>query len=172
MQPETESAVEQSSNSQSVGRVREKRSARARWGKHTEELFFEGFLAVPIKFLRTYAALRPPLTHGEALFILHLMTFKWDEALPYPSYKTLSRLMGVDQKTVQRYAQSLCRKKYLFRIFQAKGTNRFDLTNLFAALAKAGSIPVKRAYAADPIVEEADQTVSLDEIDYVDQVEY
>ena len=37
-------------------------------------------MAVPIKFLRTYAALRPPLTHGEALFILHLMTFKWDEA--------------------------------------------------------------------------------------------
>jgi hypothetical protein len=128
--------------------------------------------AVPIKFLRTYAALRPPLTHGEALFILHLMTFKWDKALPYPSYKTLSRLMGVDQKTVQRYAQSLCRKKYLFRIFQPKGTNRFDLTNLFTALAKAGSIPVKRAYAADPIVEDAAQTVSLDEIEYVDQVEY
>jgi hypothetical protein len=68
-----------------------------------------------------------PLTHGEALFILHLMTFKWDEALPYRSYKTLSRLMGVDQKTVQRYAQSLCRKKHLFCIFQPKGANRFDL---------------------------------------------
>jgi hypothetical protein len=31
------------------------------------------------------ASLRPPLNHGEALFVLHLMTFKWEEALPYPS---------------------------------------------------------------------------------------
>jgi UDP:flavonoid glycosyltransferase YjiC (YdhE family) len=75
------------------------------------------------------------------------MSFKWEEAAPYPSYKTLARLMDVDEKTVQRHAQSLCRKKYLYRIFQPKGSNRFDLTNLFAAVAKAESIPVKRAYA-------------------------
>ena len=80
MQSEIKLAAEQSSNSKTVGSIHEKRSARGRWGNHAEELFVEGFMAVPIKFLRTYAALRPPLTHGEALFILHLMTFKWDEA--------------------------------------------------------------------------------------------
>ena len=135
--------------SRSVGGNHKKRSARVRWGNHPE-LFLDGFLVVPYRFLRSYAALRPPLTNGEVLFILHLMSFKWEEAAPYPSYRTLSRLMGVDQKTVQRHAQSLCRKKYLYRIFQPKGTNRFDLTNLFAALAKAESIPVKRAHAVAP----------------------
>jgi DNA-binding MarR family transcriptional regulator len=115
-------------------------------------LFLEGFLVVPYKFLRSYAALRPPLTHGEVLFILHLMTFKWEEDAPYPSYQTLARLMGVDQKTVQRYAQALCRKKYLYRIFSPKGQrgpNRFDLTKLFEALSRAESIPVRRPRGAE-----------------------
>jgi len=133
-------------DAQSVGGTQEKRSARARWGNH-DELFFEGFLVVPNKFLRAYSGLRPPLTHGEVLFVLHLMAFKWDEAAPYPSYETLARLMGVNEKTVQRYAQSLCRKKYLYRVFQPKGPNRFDLTNLFAALVKAQSLPVKRPHS-------------------------
>jgi hypothetical protein len=135
--------------SRSVGGNHEKRSARARWGNYAG-LFSDGFLVVPYKFLRSYAALQPPLSNGEVLFILQLMTFKWEEAAPYPSYKTLARLMGVDEKTVQRHAQSLCRKKYLYRIFQPKGTNRFDLTNLFAAIARAESIPVKRAHAVAP----------------------
>jgi hypothetical protein len=118
------------------------RSPRARWGNHGD-LFTDGFMVVPNKFFRAYANLRPPLTQGEVLFILQLMTFKWDEAEPYPSYRTLATLMGVKEKTVQRYAQSLCRKKYLYRRFQPKATNRFDLTNLLRALANAPSIPVK-----------------------------
>jgi len=123
-------------------------------------------MAVPIKFLRTYAALRPPLTHGEALFVLHLMTFKWDEAHPYPSYKTIARLMGVDEKTVQRYAQALCRKRYLYRIFQAKGPNRFDLTNLFNALAMARSIPVKRPHSAEFAPEGSDAMEVTEKVEY------
>ena len=141
--------------SRSIGGNHQRRSARVRWGNHAE-LFFDGFLVVPYKFLRSYTALRPPLSNGEVLFILHLMSFKWEEAAPYPSYKTLGRLMGVDEKTVQRHAQSLCRKKYLYRIFQPKGSNRFDLTNLFAAVAKAESIPVKRAHAVAADSEEID----------------
>lgn len=108
---------------------------------------------MPKKFFRAYAGLRPPLTHGEVLFILQLMTFKWDEAAPYPSYKTLANLMGVDEKTVQRYAQALCRKRYLYRLFQPKRSNQFDLTNLFAELAKAKSIPVKRPHAESEEIE-------------------
>ena len=152
MQPDVMIQTEKNSKNEfpgSIGGNHKKRSARVRWGNHNE-LFLDGFLVVPYKFLRSYAALRPPLSNGEVLFILHLMTFKWEEAAPYPSYNTLARLMGVDEKTVQRHAQSLCRKRYLYRIFQPKGSNRFDLTNLFAALAKAESIPVKRAHAVDP----------------------
>lgn len=144
---QADASVENTKNGElPAGEIRRKRTARARWGNH-DELFSDGFMVVPNKFFRAYATLRPQLTHGEVLFVLQLMTFKWDEAAPYPSYKTLSNLMGVNEKTVQRYAQSLCRKKYLFRLFQPKGPNRFDLTKLLAALANARSVPIKRPHA-------------------------
>jgi hypothetical protein len=113
---------------------RPNRSATARWGNRPS-LFDEGFLVVPHRFLRSYASLQPnPLTPGEALFVLQLMTFKWDEADPYPSYTTLAQRMGVTPKMVRRYAQGLQRKGYLLRKFQSKAPNKFDLSGLFAAL--------------------------------------
>jgi|SRR5229473_2038755 hypothetical protein len=41
------------------------------------------------------------------MFILHLMSFKWSEQAPYPSYKTLAKRMGVTDKMVRRYAAGL-----------------------------------------------------------------
>ncbi len=120
-----------------------KTSTKAPWGNR-EGLFSEGYTIVPNKFFFAFANLRPPLTHGELLFVLRLMTFKWDEAAPHLSYQTLANLMGVNEKTVQRYAQALCRKKYLYGVFQLHATNRFDLTNFFAALATAPSVYVGR----------------------------
>ena len=104
-----------------------------RW-KH-EGLFRQGYLAVPTTFLRLYAELKPySLTSGEALFVLHLMAFKWGEDAPYPSYKTLAKRMGVSTKMVRRYAQSLETKGYLGRRVRRGGTNRFDLNRLFDRL--------------------------------------
>jgi len=120
-----------------------KNSLRAPWGNR-DDLFLEGYTAIPNKFFYASANLRPPLTQGELLFVLQLMTFKWDEAAPHPSYQTMANLMGVNEKTVQRYAQSLCRKKYLYRVFRPHATNRFDLTNFFDALAAASSVYVGR----------------------------
>ncbi len=70
-----------------------KTSIKAPWGNR-EELFSEGYTVVPNKLFYASASLRPPLTHGELLFVLQLMTFKWDEAAPYPSYQTLANLWG------------------------------------------------------------------------------
>ena len=104
-----------------------------RW-KH-EGLFRQGYLAVPTTFLRLYAELKPySLTSGEALFVLHLMAFKWGEDAPYPSYKTLAKRMGVSTKMVRRYAQSLEAKGYLGRRVRRGETNRFDLNRLFDRL--------------------------------------
>jgi hypothetical protein len=116
-----------------VGGSHPTRSASARWGGK-EGLFNDGYLSVPNKFLRSYALLNPPLTPGEALFVLQLMTFKWDRALPFPAYKKISKAMGVTDKMARRYAQGLERKGYLRRQFQERATNRFDLTGLFDAL--------------------------------------
>ena len=66
--------------------------------------------------------------------MLQLMTFKWDNALPYPAYKKISAAMGVTDKMARRYAQGLERKGYLRRQFQERATNKFDLTGLFDAL--------------------------------------
>jgi DNA-binding MarR family transcriptional regulator len=90
---------------------------------------------VPHKFLRQYSKLRPaPLTSNEALFVLHLMSFKWSEAAPFPTYRRIAGYMGVSDKMVRRYAQSLQRKGYLRRQFRTMSTNMFDLTDLFNAL--------------------------------------
>lgn len=109
------------------------RSFIKRW-KH-EELFTDGFLVVPSLFLRFYARLKPyPLTVGEAMFVLHLMEFKWSEAAPYPSYKILAQRMGCSDKLARRHARSLEQKKLLIRRQRNATTNLFDLTPLFDAL--------------------------------------
>jgi Helix-turn-helix domain len=112
------------------------RSATARWGKQNTRLFREGWLSVPNKFLRCYTALKPPLSSGEALFVLQLMTFKWDDAAPFPSYGRIAKTMGVTDKMARRYAQSLQKKGYLVRQFRKRAPNKFDLTRLFDALAE------------------------------------
>lgn len=109
------------------------RSYGKRW-KH-EALLAGGYLVVPSQFMRYYARLRPyPLTVGEAMFVLHLMEFKWDEAEPYPSYKLLAQRMGCSDKLVRRHARSLEQKKLLKRKARRATTNLFDLTLLFDAL--------------------------------------
>ena len=112
------------------------RSHADRW-KHPE-LLAAGYVAVPALFLRHYARLTPySLTSGEALFVLHLMEFKWDEVAPFPSYKTLAQRMGVSAKMARRHAQRLESKGYLRRIVRTGQTNRFNLTPLFDKLLEA-----------------------------------
>ncbi len=105
-----------------------------RW-KHPE-LLKSGFVPVSIDFLDLYSKLNPPLTSGEALFVIQLMSFKWTKKDPFPSYTLLAKRMGVSDKAVRRHASSLEAKKYLIRIQRLGGTNKFDLNPLFDALLK------------------------------------
>ena len=93
---------------------------------------------MPTSFLRHYAHLKPNrLTTGEALFVLHLMEFKWDADAPFPGYATLAQRMGISVKMARRHAQTLEAKKYLKRRIRVGKTNRFDLSPLFDALLHA-----------------------------------
>jgi hypothetical protein len=106
----------------------------ARWGSYPQ-LFEHGFLAAPVLFLSLYAKLKPyALTHTEAMFALQLMSFKWTDAAPFPSYKTLAQRMGTSDKMVRRYAKALEEKGYLTREARIGTTNAFNLSGLFAAL--------------------------------------
>jgi hypothetical protein len=121
------------------------RSFAARW-KH-QELFTKGFVPVPIQFLEHYARLKPfCLTPGEAMFVLHLMQFKWDDAAPFPGYKRIAAQMGISHKMARTHAKSLETKKLLIREMRVSQTNRFDLTPLFDALqmAAAGTVETKQ----------------------------
>lgn len=110
-----------------------------RWGKH-DSLFSgkEGWLGVPDAFLRCYGRLKAyGLTTAEAMFVLQLMSYKWTEEAPFPSYKTLARRMGVTSKMVQRYAQNLEGKGYLTRQARIGSSNRFEMQPLFDAVDQA-----------------------------------
>lgn len=85
-------------------------------------------------FLRSYSRLTPPLTVGEAMFVIHLMDYKWDAEKPFPGYGTIARFMGISAKMARRHAQNLEKKKYLVRELRVSQTNKFDLSPLFRAL--------------------------------------
>src|SRR5216684_3121654 len=108
------------------------RSFAARW-KH-QELFARGYVPVPLLFFEHYAQLKPfCLTTGEAMFVLHLMQFKWDSEAPFPGYKRIAAQMGVSQ------------------------TNRFDLTPFFDALHKAAAKTKKPSRAPRPVQRQANR---------------
>ena len=103
--------------------------------KWAPELESDGHVQISTFFLENYHRLKPySLTHGEAMFIVHLMQHKWGEAPPYPGYKTIAKRMGVSDKTARRLAKCLEEKKYLVREVRQANTNRFHLNKLMAAL--------------------------------------
>src|SRR5205809_1121829 len=103
--------------------------------KWAAELQSDGHVQISTFFLENYHRLKPySLTHGEAMFIVHLMQYKWAEEAPYPGYKTIAKRMGVSDKTARRLAKSLEDKQYLIREIRRANTNRFHLNKLMSAL--------------------------------------
>lgn len=115
-----------------------------RWGR-ADNILCHGYVPVPTFLLEIYANLKPhPLTPAEVMFVLELMSHKWGKAAPYPSYKTIAQRMGVSDKMVRRYAQSLEAKQYLRRVLRKNTSNRYDLTGLFQALDAAALAVVRQ----------------------------
>ncbi len=71
----------------------------------------------------------------EALFVIHLMWYKWDDAPPYPSLNTLARRIGITSIYARKLARSLEEKGFLKRLPRVGSTNAYDLTQLFKKLA-------------------------------------
>ena len=103
--------------------------------KWAAELEIDGHVQISTFFLENYHRLKPySLTHGEAMFVVHLMQHKWGQEAPYPGYKTIAKRMGVSDKTARRLAKSLEDKKYLVREVRQANTNRFHMAKLMGAL--------------------------------------
>ena len=111
------------------------RDVATRWGGD-QRIKKEGFVTVPWRFLQYHAALRPfAITVAEALFVIHLMWYKWDKDPPFPSLNTLARRMGITSIYARKLARSLEAKGYLVRLSRIGSTNAYDLTPLFKKLA-------------------------------------
>lgn len=106
----------------------------------SERLAKRGFCPVPSYFLANYYRLPPPvagqrgLTSTEALLIVHLLDFKWDEHHPFPSVEMLATRMGMSKRMIRRAMSHLEECKLVERIIDRRRANRYDLSGLFVAL--------------------------------------
>src|SRR5689334_18410070 len=83
-----------------------KRDIVTRWGGDAA-MVAKGFVAVPTQFLLSCAAMKPwGLTVPETLFVIHIMSFKWDAKAPFPGYKTVAARMGISEQYARKLARS------------------------------------------------------------------
>jgi hypothetical protein len=102
-----------------------------RW---SPEIVKKGWAPIAHSFLDLYTKLKTPLTTTEAMVVIQLMRFKWDDRHPFPSLKRLGRMMGLGSTSIRNYIRSLEEKGYLNRIYRSGFSNAFDLRPLFEAL--------------------------------------
>ncbi len=94
------------------------------------------FTPVSTYFIGNYHRLPYPISSTEFSLIVHLLKFKWDEAMPFPAIGTLAKNMLKSDAAVRAAARSLERKKYLKRHMTRGRPNHFDLEPLFKAVEK------------------------------------
>lgn len=98
------------------------------------------FCAVSSAFLEHYHELRPHpgargLTSTEAMLVVQLFDFKWDERAPFPTVRKLASRMGITPRAVRAALKSLEDSKYIKRDpMPDGGPNRYHFDGLFAAL--------------------------------------
>lgn len=124
---------------------RKQRGPAERW---TPQLVKGGWTPVSDFFLHYYHALSPPITHGEAMLIIQLMTHKWDKEPPFPAFKTLAKRMGIRPAQARALARSLEKKKYLERQKRVGQPNRFKLEPLFEKLEELRNQKIKELQAS------------------------
>ncbi|NKB66733.1 MAG: hypothetical protein GKR89_06720 [Candidatus Latescibacteria bacterium] len=118
-----------------MNKKKEKATKRLAANIWTKSLAKEGSVPIVHRFLESYHELEPhSLTHGEAIFVIHLLACKSVATAPRPTFKRLAQLMGITDKQARRYAQSLEAKGLLKRQYRVGEANQFDLTPLLAAL--------------------------------------
>lgn len=114
--------------------MKRKRGVVDRWGG-----LGGSFTMVSNLFLSEYAGLG--LSPREAMLVVHLMTFKWDDTMPFPSRETLAALSGCGLRAVDRAMKKL-EPRFLRRVQVPGRSTHYDLGPLFAELK---AISVRRA---------------------------
>ena len=115
---------------------------------------YSGFTPVPNFFLHQYHKLKPRITHAEAMFVVHIVSFKWKASAPFPSLAKVALHMGVTPQAARAYARSLERKGFLRREKRTGLSNRFHLEGLFAALEKMCDQAIADEVGIEPSIED------------------
>ena len=71
------------------------------WG----DILDEGFTSVPNLLLRYRSSLGIKPKH--LTLIIDIMSFKWDRYSPFPSYSTLAKRAGIEERSIKRITQDL-----------------------------------------------------------------
>lgn len=108
-----------------IPRPGRERSFRARWGS---TLSARGVTPIANLFLDNY--IKMGLNAMEAMFIIHLFSYKWTVDAPFPSLITISTKMGKSVDTVRRICRELEEKGFLKRNLRTGQTSTYDLNVL------------------------------------------
>ncbi|AMV19683.1 helix-turn-helix domain-containing protein [Planctomyces sp. SH-PL14] len=115
------------------------------------------FTPVSDFFLNNYHRLE--MSHTEAMVVIHLVSFKWDDNAPFPALKTIGRRMGITSTSVRSHVRRLEEKGLLAREMQVGTTNRFHLQPLFARLEQLLALDEQRE--AERLAEERERMIRL-----------
>lgn len=107
------------------------RGIASRW---TQRLADGGWTPIATAFLENYNKL--DITAVEAMFLIHLFSFKRDTRMPYPSFSTIAEKMGVTVSASRGYARRLEKRGLIRRVVRSGQTSQFDLTPLLEQLEK------------------------------------
>lgn len=109
---------------------KQRHTVEERW---SPTLAARGFTPVPTTFLDHYVDLG--ITPAEAMLIVHLMSFKWDERMPFPSIGRLREKTGLSDGQIRALLRRLEKQKgVLYRIRRLGRTNQFDFGPLIEKL--------------------------------------
>lgn len=126
-----------------------------RWGG-SPSAFASGFVGVPTILLTHMTAIgdgNDGISTTETIFIMQIMSFKWGEESPYPSYKRVARRMGISERYSRRVARSLEEKGLLRREQRSDKTNKFHLDPLFKEISRIGL----NIESENPLLDEKDE---------------
>ena len=95
------------------------------------------FTKVDNEFLKKYSSLG--ITPQEAMLVVHLLMFRWDDRNPYPSIQLLADMMGRSKSYVRKLTSSLEGKGFLDRVnrphpMKGNDSNEYDLTPLIKVI--------------------------------------
>lgn len=95
------------------------------WG----DILDEGFTSVPNLLLRYRSILGIKPQHLS--LIIDIMSFKWDIYSPFPSYTTLAKRAGVDERTIKRITQDLEELGFLIKEPRFDEISGAQITTIF-----------------------------------------